>query len=123
MREELPLNCRRNPSKMDPMDATRGKRRAGAMVVALPMLFFGCLMFGSGCVGLLEWRSEGPALIASNVALILAGFAVFGSALWVLGSLGRSPLALRIGGTGIMASGLVLATAAATGVLQCNGPA
>lgn len=93
------------------------------MLVALPMLFFSFLMCASGYVGLLEWRSEGPALIASNVALFLAGFAVLGTALWVVGSLGRSPLALRIGGTGIMVSGVVIATAAASGVLQCSGPA
>jgi hypothetical protein len=87
------------------------------------MLFFGCLMFLFGYVDLIEWRSERAALIACGVVLILVGSAGFGSALWVFGSLGRSPLALRIGGTAITASGAVLATAAAVGVLQCNGPA
>jgi len=69
------------------------------MVLALPMLFFGCLMFLFGYVDLIEWRSERAALIACGVVLILVGSAGFGSALWVFGSLGRSPLALRIGGT------------------------
>jgi hypothetical protein len=80
-------------------------------------------MFLYGYADLIEWQSERAALIACSVVLVLAGSAVFGCALWVLGSLGRSPLALGIGGTAIMASGAVLATAAAVGVLPCNGPA
>jgi hypothetical protein len=104
------------------MESTSRRPRAGAMVIALPMLFFGCLMFLYGYADLIEWPSERAALIACSVVLILAGSAVFGCALWLFGSLGRSPLALRIGGTGIMASGAVLATAAAVGVLQCSGP-
>ena len=97
--------------------------RAGAIVIALPMLFFGCLMFGYGYTDLIGWQSERTALIACSVVLILAGSAVFGCVLWVFGSLGRSPLALRIGGTAVMTSGAVLATAAVVGVSQCNGPA
>lgn len=39
---------------------------------------------------------------------ILTGLALFGSALWLLVSLGRSPLALRIGGTAVVVSGAIL---------------
>ena len=108
---------------MSPMEATIRKPSAAAMVMALLMLFFGSLMFLFGYFALNEWQSERAALIACGVAWILSGPTVFGSALWLLGSLGRNPLALRIGGTATMASGAVLATAAAAGVLQCSGPA
>jgi hypothetical protein len=93
------------------------------MVLALLMLLFGSLMFLFGYFALREWRSERAALIACGAVWILIGPTVFGSALWLLGSLGRNPLALRLGGTAVIASGTLLATAAAVGVLPCSGPA
>jgi hypothetical protein len=93
------------------------------MLIALPMLLFGFLMFMFGYFALSEWRSEGAALIACGVVWTLTGPAVLGSALWVCASLGRRPLALRIAGGAIIASGVVLATAATFGVLPCSGPA
>ena len=92
------------------------------MALALLMLFFGPLMFSFGYYGLSEWRSERAALIACSAAWSLAGPAAFGAALWLFGSLGRNPLALRIGGTAMVACGTVLATAAALGVLPCSTP-
>jgi len=93
------------------------------MVMALLMLFFGSLMFLFGYVAVSEWRSERAALIACGGVWILTGSAIFGSALWLFGSLGRNRLALRIGGAAIVASGTVLGAAALVGVLQCTGPA
>jgi hypothetical protein len=109
--------------KCGTMEATIRKVSVGAMVLALLMLLFGSLMFLFGYFALSEWRSERAALIGCGVVWILTGPAVFGSALWLLGSLGRNLLALRIGGSAIVASGTVLVTAAAAGVLQCSGPA
>jgi hypothetical protein len=105
------------------MESAFHKLSTGAMVMALLMLLFGSFMFLVGYVGLSEWRSESAALIACNLMWILTGPVVFGSALWLFGSLGRNPLALQIGGTALVGSGAVLVTAAATGVLQCTGPA
>jgi hypothetical protein len=105
------------------MEAAIRKPSAGVMVLALLMFVFGAFMSVVGYVGLSEWRSEGAALIACNVLWILTGPAVFASALWLFGSLGRTPLALRIGGTAMLASGAVLVTAAVASVLQCTGPA
>lgn len=93
------------------------------MLLALLLLLFGSLMALYGCFIFAEWQSERAALIACGVVWILTGPALFGSALWLLVSLGRSPLALQIGGTAVVASGTVLAAAAAVGVLQCSGPA
>ncbi len=105
------------------MEATIRKPSVGAIVLALLMLLFGLLMFLFGYYVLSEWRSERAALVACGAVWILTAPAVFGSALWLSLSLGRSPLALRIGGTAIAGSGTVLAAAAAIGVLPCSGPA
>ena len=109
--------------KCGTMETTIRKLSVGAMVLALLMLLFGSLMFLFGYFALSEWRSERAALIACGALWILTGPAVFGSALWLLGSLGRSPLALGLGGTAVITSGTLLATAAAVGVLPCSGPA
>ena len=109
--------------KCGTMETTIRKLSVGAMVLALLMLVFGSLMFLFGYFALSEWHSERAALIACGAVWILTGPAVFGSALWLLGSLGRSPLALRLGGTAVITSGTLLATAAAVGVLPCSGPA
>ena len=120
----FPLNCvAENNVKCGPMEATIRKPSVGAIALSLLMLLFGSLMFLFGYFDLSEWQSERAALIACGMVWILTGPAVFGSALWVLGSLGRNPLALRIGGTAVVTSGTVLAAAAAIGVLPCSGPA
>jgi hypothetical protein len=108
---------------MSPMEATSRKPSRSAMVIALLMLFFGSLMFLFGYFGISECRSERAALIACSVVWILTGPTVIGSGLWLCGSLGRSLKALRIGGTAILVSGTVLATAAAVGAMPCSGPA
>jgi hypothetical protein len=87
------------------------------------MLFFGALMFLCGHFYLLEWQSEPLALIACGVVWMLTGTVVVGFALWLFVLLGRSSWALRMGGTAIVVSGAVLATAAGTGTLPCSGPA
>jgi hypothetical protein len=107
---------------VSPIEGTIRKPSAGAMALALLMLLFGPLMFSFGYYGLSESRSERAGLIACSAAWSLAGPAAFGAALWLFGSLGRNPLALRIGGTAMVACGTVLATAAALGVLPCSTP-
>jgi hypothetical protein len=105
------------------MEATVHKPSLSVMSLALVMLFFGLLMSVFGYVAIREWQSERAALIACGVMWILSGPAACGSALWLLGYLGRSRLALWAGGTAILISGMVLMGAAATGVLPCSGPA
>jgi hypothetical protein len=93
------------------------------MVAALLMLLFGFYIFLFGYFSLSEWRSERALLISCSIAWIMTASIVFGSALWLFASLGRSMPALRIGGTAIVASGMLFAAAAAVGVLPCSGPA
>ena len=98
------------------------KPSVGAIVLALPMLFFGVLMFLSGRYEILEWRSESSALTACGVVWAGTGAAILVSALWVMGSLARNPMPFRIGGWAIVVSGIVLAMAAAINVLECASP-
>jgi hypothetical protein len=105
------------------METTIRKPRIGAVLLALLMLLFGALMFLFGYFDLSEWRSERAPLVACGVVWVIAGPAVFASALWLFATLGRSLLALRIGGMAILASGTVLVAGAASGVLPCSGPA
>jgi len=87
------------------------------------MVLFGSLMLLFGYVILAEWRSEGATLIACSVLWGLAGLTAVAAALWLVGSLGHSPLARRTGGTAMVVSGLILIAAAEVGVLPCSGPA
>jgi hypothetical protein len=104
------------------MEAAIRKPSVGAMLLALLMLLFGLVMSVFGYYPPSDWRWEQAALIACSAVWILTGPAVFGSGVWLLGSLGRNPLALRTGGMAIIVSGTVLAVAAATHVLQCSSP-
>jgi len=61
-------------------------------------------MFRFGYFDLREWRYEGTALIVCALVWSVTGPAVFGSAVWVLVSIGRSWLPLSIGGLAIAVS-------------------
>lgn len=108
---------------MRAMETTVRGPSMGTMLLALLMLLFGALMFLFGYFDLREWRSERAPLIACGAVWIVAGPVVVASALWLFGTLGRSSLALRMGGMATLASGTVLAASAVAGVLPCSGPA
>jgi hypothetical protein len=70
------------------------------------MVYFGSLMFLFGCAAVWEWRAESDALVACGVLWLLSGPVIFGSALWLFGSLGRNQRALRVGGCAIITTGV-----------------
>ncbi len=98
------------------------KSSVGAMVLALLMMLFGCVMFLMGCAAFRELRSEQATLIATGIFFLFAGAATIVSGVWLIGTLGRARMPLQIGGTAILTSGTVLLLAAGLGVLQCSGP-
>jgi len=69
-----------------------------------------------------EWRFESALLLACGVVWTVTGSITVVAALWLLWSRGRSRRALAVGGSAIVASGALFATAAATHVLPCGGP-
>jgi hypothetical protein len=104
------------------MSATNRKPGIIAMCLSPLLLLFGIVMSAFGWVALHEWRYEQVSLVACGALWILCGPAIVACALWLLGSLGRSITALRIGGIAIVASGTVLVAAAVSGALPCSGP-
>ena len=99
------------------------KPSAIAMVLTVPMLFFGSLMFLGGWLGLSEWRSESAALIAFDFGTLFTGFTTVAAALWVLASLGRKAMPLEIAALAIIASGTLLLAGSLSHLLPCPGPA
>ena len=90
--------------------------------MALLMLLF---IFRPVVVGLAytaEWRFESALLLACGVVWTVTGSITVVAALWLLWSRGRSRRALAVGGSAIVASVALFATAAATHVLPCGGP-
>jgi len=75
-----------------------------------------------GYYGLENWQSEQIAMNTCHAIWLIAGPAALGSSLWLWWSIGNSLFALRIGGAAIFTTGAALATAAATGVMQCATP-
>lgn len=94
-----------------------------AMILAIPLLFFSGLMFLGGWFDVPQWGSESAALIAFDIAILFTSFTTAVSALWILGSLGRNDLPVRIAGFSTLASGTLVLAAALSHVLPCSGPA
>ena len=94
--------------------------RAAAILLAVLMLFFGVLMAAYGTD--IDFAADGVALAVANLLLSLLGGATVVLAAWTLISLGRLKLPLRLGGIAALVCGVVLAFAAASGVLPCSGP-
>jgi hypothetical protein len=90
--------------------------------VVLLMSLFGVIMCVFGYLVLGEWRSFRTALLACAVIWLIGGIVMLAAAVWVAASRGRSRLGSLFGGISTVASGAVLAFAAATHVLPCSGP-
>jgi hypothetical protein len=103
------------------MTTTPQKPRLGIMFLALVFLLYGFLITAFGFVTLGEWSAIDLALAGCGIIWALSGSAMAFAALWLLGSLGRSLQALRIGGIGAALAGFVLLSSALTHVLPCSG--
>jgi len=75
-----------------------------------------------GLAYMAEWRFESALLFAGGVVWTVTGSMTVVSALWLLWSRGRSRRALTVGGSAIVASGALFATAAASHMMPCGGP-
>jgi len=98
------------------------KGSTGAIILALLMLLFVARMLFLGYYVVSEWQSESAWLTACGFVWMIAAPATVLSALWLLGSRGRSRGALMLGGWAIMASGTVFVSSVVTHTLPCGGP-
>ena len=97
-------------------------RAAGAIVLALLMLLFGCLVTAGGYQILRRWSYIGPWYAACGLVWIVAGPAMTAGGLWVLGTLGRNRVPLWAGGVAAVLSGGSLVAGVLTYVIPCSGP-
>ncbi len=84
------------------------------------MLALGCLVAIAGRNVLRLWPSISTAYAACGVLWIAAGPVMALAGLWVLGSLGRHRLPLRVGGVALLLSGGIWVAGAITFVIPCT---
>ncbi len=100
----------------------KAKRIAVAVGVSAVMLLFGYAISGAGYVALREWNSISPAYAGIGVLWLIAGPAMFGAGLCVLGSLGRYRIPFRIAGYASAIAGVVLIVGVLSYIVPCSGP-
>jgi membrane protease YdiL (CAAX protease family) len=93
-----------------------------AFLTALVTIFFGLLASTVGYSVIREWHSIRLAYAAFGVSWILAGPLMFVAGWWVLGSVGRKPTPLFVGGTASCIAGAVLIAGVLAHVIPCSGP-
>jgi hypothetical protein len=96
-------------------------RRIGRVCLGLPLLY-GLVAVIIGFILLREWAAESVPLIVFDVLFFLGGIVMVSSALWLLGTVGRSHLPLWVGGIASIVNAAILAGATLTNVLPCSGP-
>ena len=108
---------------MIPVNAVVRKPSAIALVLTIPLLFFGILMFLGGWLDFSDWKSESAALIALDLGFLATGLTTVVAALWILASLGRKALPVRIAALSAIAAGTLMLAGTLSYVLPCSGPA
>jgi len=98
------------------------KFMAVSIALAAIWLLFGYSISNSGYRVLTEWSSIGSAYSTVGVVWLLAGPAMFGAGMWLLGSLGRHRVPLWLGGAAGIVAGASLIVGVLTYVVPCSGP-
>jgi hypothetical protein len=93
-----------------------------SIVIAAIWLFFGYAISEAGYRVLSKWSSIGTAYAAVGALWVLAGPAMFGAGLWLLGSLGRHRIPLWLGAAAGILAGGSLVVGVLTYVVPCSGP-
>jgi hypothetical protein len=95
---------------------------AVSVALAAIWLFFGYVISESAYRVLRQWSSIGAAYAGIGIIWLLAGPAMFGAGLWLLGSLGRHRIPLWLGGAAGILAGVSLIIGVLTYVVPCSGP-
>jgi len=95
---------------------------AVSIAIAAIWLLFGYAISESGYQVLSKWSSIGAAYAAVGALWLLAGPAMFGAGLWLIGSLGRHRVPLWLGGAAGILAGASLVVGVLTYVVPCSGP-
>ncbi len=95
---------------------------AVSIAIAAIWMLFGYAISESAYQTLSKWSSIGAAYAAVGILWLLAGPAMFGAGLWLLGSLGRHRIPLWLGGAAGILAGASLVVGVLTYVVPCSGP-
>lgn len=95
-----------------------------AMFLFVPVfLLYGTMGSAAGYYTLADWPACSPALRTLAIFWIFLGPAMLIAAAWVVGSLGRSAQALKIGGAATILFGALRAFSSFAEIVPCSGPA
>ncbi len=108
-------------TQMEP-SSQRAKRIAIALGISAVMLLFGYAISVAGYRVLREWNSIGPAYAGIGILWLIAGPAMFGAGLWLLGSLGRYRIPFQIAGYAAAIAGIILIVGVLSYIVPCSGP-
>ena len=97
-------------------------RATESILLAALMLLFGFLIAGGGYSALRNWSAIGAAFATCGALWIVTGPAMLLGGFWLLGTLGRNPIPLWIGGVAAVLSGGSLVAGVLTYVIPCSGP-
>ena len=98
------------------------KRSVGRVCLGVLLLYGVVPVMVGGVVVRREWAAQSAPLIMFGVLFFVGGTVMLSSALWLLGSLGRSALPLWVGGIASILNASIFACATLTDVLPCSGP-
>ncbi len=104
------------------LESSSQKAKRIAIAVGVSAVLFGYVISGAGYRVLREWNSVGPAYAGIGILWLLAGPAMFGAGLWILGSLGRYRIPFRIAGYASAIAGIVLISGVLSYIVPCSGP-
>jgi hypothetical protein len=93
-----------------------------AFLAALVMILLGCIASVGGYSVIHQWHFISRAYAACGVTWILAGPIMFVAGCWVLGSGGRQPIPLWLGGTAIIVAGATQVAGVLAHAIPCSGP-
>ncbi|HYK90902.1 MAG TPA: hypothetical protein VE398_19175 [Acidobacteriota bacterium] len=100
----------------------KARRIVISVGISAVMFFFGYAITVAGYRVVREWSLIGPTYAGIGVLWLIAGPAMFGAGLWILGSLGRHRIALRIAGTAAAIAAVVLILGVLSNIVPCSGP-
>ncbi len=98
------------------------ERATAAILLAALMLMFGFPIAAAGYSALRNWSFLGAAFAACGALWIVTGPAMLLGGFWLLGTLGRNPIPLWIGGVAAALSGGSMVAGVLTYVIPCSGP-
>ncbi len=105
-----------------PMPETRSLPRVIAMLLIMPMIGFGYVLFSSGSFVWFNRQYVVSGYLICGAIFLGAGTTMLAAAFGILGSAGRWRFPVQAGSAAMFLSGLATFVGIATKVIPCEGP-